>query len=114
MSSELVELIKTVGIPWGLILFALIVIARIIQKHVWPFVKSRVDDMVAHWKEQQKELTDARKKSFEEMSGFIKQASAKDSLVVEGLQQLTNEIKAMRQETRKERVENQKTREEGI
>jgi response regulator of citrate/malate metabolism len=113
MSNELIEFIKNFGLPWGLIIFALIVLARVTRKHVWPFAKSRIDEMVAHWKEQQKELTDARKKSFEEMSGFIKQASAKDSLVLEGLQQLTSEIKAMRQETRKERVELQKNREEG-
>ena len=113
MSNEFYELIKTVGVPWGIILFALIVLARVSKKHVWPFAKSRIDELIAHWKEQQKELTDARKKSFEEMSSFIKQASEKDSLVIEGLQQLTKEIREMRMEAKAERLELKKSREEG-
>ena len=92
MSPEILELIKSVGIPWTIVIVIGWIIYRIVKNHVWPFITKIVTEMVEYWKNQVKEMNEARNESFSQLANFIKTEADKTEKMVAGFEELTNFI----------------------
>jgi hypothetical protein len=100
MSPEFIELIKSVGIPWAIIIAVGLGVYRLISKTVWPFVARIITEMVDHWKGQVTEMNDERRESFQELGDYIKTEREKNDQILESLTMLTAEIREMRQDAK--------------